>query len=231
MNDSDVSRAEVHRSPPLLALAAVHVALFLAGIAAPYTLSNGASLPTPYTSVAHVQAYYMRFPDAARIAAFLQFGAAIPLGLFGVVIVSRLLFHRLNVAGVHIALFGGIGSAIFLGVSGLATWTLSHPDVAANSGALRAVQLLAFATGGVGSVTTFGLLIAGVSVPSLAFRLMPRWLGWGGLGIAAVAELSTVSLLFPTLSPLLPLARFPGLIWLLTAGVAMPRTRLRQANG
>ena len=231
MNDVDVSRSEVHRSPPLLALAAVHVGLFIASIAVQYALSGGTSLPTPYADVAQVQAYYTRFPDVARIGAFLQFGAAIPLGLFGVVIVSRLLFHRVNVAGVHIALFGGIGSAVFLGVSGLAMWTLSHPDVAANSGALRAVQLLAFATGGVGSVTTFGLLIAGVSVPSLAFRLMPRWLGWCGLGIATVAELSTVSLLCATLSPLLPLARFPGLIWLLAAGVAMPRTRLRQANG
>jgi hypothetical protein len=90
------------------------------------------------------------------------FGASIPLGVFSAVIVSRLLFHQVRVTGVYIALFGGVASAIFLGVSGLATWTLSQPGVASDVGAMRMSQLLAFATGAFGNVTTLGLLLAGV---------------------------------------------------------------------
>jgi hypothetical protein len=56
-----------------------------------------------------------------RIVSLLQLGAAIPLGFFIVVIVSRLLFHDVRVAGVHMALFGGVASTMFPGASGLVT--------------------------------------------------------------------------------------------------------------
>jgi hypothetical protein len=162
-----------------------------------------------------------------RIVSFLQFGASIPLGLFSVVIVSRLLFHEVRVAGVHIALFGGIASAIFLGTSALATWALSQPGVASDVGAMRIGQLVAFANGAFGNVTTLGLLLAGVCVPSLAFRLMPRWVCWFGLLVAAVAEVSVISMLWPSLSFLLPLARFPALVWLIAASLTMPKKRMQ----
>jgi hypothetical protein len=122
---------------------------------------------------------------------------------------DRLLFHRVNVAGVHIAFFGGVAASVFLGVSSLATWVLSQPGVATEKGAMRAVELLAFATGGFGNVAALGLLMAGVSVPSLFFRLMQRWACWFGLIIAAIAELSTLKMVFPAASLLPPLARFP----------------------
>lgn len=101
-----------------------------------------------------------------RVVSFLQFGASIPLGLFAATVVSRLLFHRVNAAGVRIAQFGGTAASIVLGVSSLATWVLSQPGVATEKGALRAVELLAFATGGFGNAAATGLLLAGVSVPS-----------------------------------------------------------------
>lgn len=65
-----------------------------------------------------------------------------------------------------------------MGMSSLATWTLSQPAVASDLGAMRVASLLAFTTGGFGHTATLGLLLAGVSVPSLAFRLMPPWLCW-----------------------------------------------------
>jgi hypothetical protein len=67
-----------------------------------------------------------------------------------------------------------------------------------------------------------GLLVAGVAVPALLLRLLPRSLAVIGLGIAVVAELSTLSLIWPDLSVLLPLARFPGLVWLVVAGFRLP---------
>ena len=41
-----------------------------------------------------------------------------------------------------------------------------------------------------------------------------------------IAELATVSLLWPDASVLLPIARFPGLIWLIVAGLLLPSKRL-----
>lgn len=46
--------------------------------------------------------------------------------------------------------------------------------------------------------------------------------------IAVVAELATVSLIWPAASVLLPIARFPGLIWLVVAGLLLPHRRPRR---
>ena len=51
---------------------------------------------------------------------------------------------------------------------------------------------------------------------------MPRWLVWLGLIVAAVAELSSLSLIVPMAGVLLPLARFPALVWLVGAGFSLP---------
>ena len=45
-----------------------------------------------------------------------------------------------------------------------------------------------------------------------------------------MAEVSSLSLIFPTAGILLPLARFPALVWLLGTGLAMPKARVAQ-NG
>jgi hypothetical protein len=215
----------VHRSPPLGILAIVFTTLFLASMAVNAIMTGGAPYPVPYNPIQQIQDYYTRFPDAMRVVSFLQFGASIPLGLFTATVVSRLLFHRVNAAGVHIAQFGGTAASVFLGVSSLATWVLSQPGVATETGALRAVELLAFATGGFGNVAATGLLLAGVSVPTLFFKLMPRWVCWFGLIVAGISELSTLSMMFPALSLLLPLGRFPALIWLIVAGFTIPKAR------
>src|SRR5215471_1600192 len=225
MPDLDSTRNKIHRSPSLILLATVHIGLIIGAIAS-QSLLSGLPYPTPYDNVQQLQQYYTQFPQVMRIVSFLQFGASIPLGLFSVVIVSRLLFHDVRVAGVHIALFAGIASAVFLGSSGLATWTLAQPGVGTDVGAMRVGQLMAFATGAFGNVATLGLLLAGVCVPSLAFRLMPRWECWFGLFVAVVAEASVVSMLWPSVSFLLPLARFPALLWLIAASLTMPKTRI-----
>jgi len=215
----------VHRSPPLGVLAVVFVALFVSSMAANFIMTGGAPYPIPYNPIPTLQDYYTRFPNVMRVVSFLQFGASIPLGLFTATVVSRLLFHKIKVAGVHIALFGGIAASVFLGVSALATWTLSQPGVATEVGAMRVAQLLAFAAGGVGHTVTLGLLLAGVSVPSLFTRLMPRWLSWAGLIIAGICVLSFFSMLLQSVSLLLPLGRFPAYLWLIAAGFSIPKTR------
>jgi hypothetical protein len=68
-----------------------------------------------------------------------------------------------------------------------------------------------------------------MAVPGLIVGLIPRPVAWAGLVIAGIAELTTLVLIWPGLSPLLPVARFTGLVWLIVAGVLLPlRRRNRQ---
>jgi hypothetical protein len=90
---------------------------------------------------------------------------------------------------------------------------------------LRVAQLLAFGSGGFAHTLSLGLLLAGVSVPALSFGLLPRWLCWAGLTVAAICMCSVFALLLPELSVLLPLARFPGYLWLIGVGFALPKAR------
>jgi hypothetical protein len=225
----DTDKGLVHRSPPLGWLAIVFGALFMGSVAAIFVLTGFAPYPIPYNPIEELQNYYTRFPDAVRVVSLLQLGASIPLGVYAMTIVSRLLFLRINVAGVYIASFGGVAASVFLGVSGVATWIVSQPGVAVDAGAMRVASLLAFASGGFAHTAALGLLLAGVSVPSLAFGVMRPWICWFGLGVAVVCELSTISMLFPAASLLLPVGRFPALIWMIVAGFAMPKQRIAHA--
>ena len=192
-----------HRSPNLGAVSIVYTLLFLGGLAA-FLREHGTAL---------------------RFSAFLQFGAAVPLGIYAATAASRLQFLGVNVAGVVIALFGGIAASVFAAISALFEWALAQPGIAAHAEAARILHLMTFTTGGVGFVATFGLLVAGVSVICLFTKFLPRWLVWLGLVVAALAELSSFSLIFPHAAFLLPMARFPGLVWLTGAGFKLPRSR------
>jgi hypothetical protein len=219
-----LSHETAHRSPPLGVLALVFAALYIASVVVALTMAGADPYPGPETSFGGFVGYSTEYPNAMHVVSFLQFSASIPLGLFAATIASRLLFHRVNVAGVHIALFGGVSASIMLAVSALAIWTTSQQGVV-NSGAMRAMEMLAFSAGGFGHVAMLGLLAAGVSMPSLAFRLMPAWLCWCGLAAAVICELSTFGLLLPGVSLLVPLGRYLAIAWLVGAGLMMPRAR------
>jgi hypothetical protein len=206
LEDRRLEMENYHRGPSLFALAIVFTILFLASIAV-YALTTN--------SVA-----------AAHFAAFLLFGASIPLGLFTATIVSRLQFHRINVAGVHIALFGGIAAAIFMAFSALASWATAQPELLTASDSTRISSQLIFATGGFGHTAGLGLLLAGVSIPCFILGLMPRWVCWLGLIVFGICELSTLGMFLPWLSFLLPLGRFPALVWLIAAGATMPKSKI-----
>jgi hypothetical protein len=96
---------------------------------------------------------------------------------------------------------------------------------------VRALHDLSFLTGGVAHVVFLGLLIAGIAVPGLLLGLLPRAVAIAGLAIAVVAEVAVVSLLWDGAAVLLPVARFPGLMWLVLAGLWLPRRRPRSTSG
>jgi hypothetical protein len=211
--------------PPLAPLAVVTLGLMVAAVVAGVVLAGGDIFPLPYSAGTAVQTWLTEHSSSARAVAVLQFGASVPLAIYAATANARL--HRVGVRapGANIAFAGGLLASAFLALSALFEWTLSRPETIAVPGLLHPLYDLVYLTGGVAHVVPLGLLVAGIAVPGLIVRLLPRWLAVTGLVIAAVAELSTFSLLWVGASVLLPIARFPALIWLVVAGALLPTNR------
>jgi hypothetical protein len=216
-----------HPSPPLALLAGVHLALFVAGLALTTALAGGAVFPSPFDPE-RAGDYFAAHASAVRIGSFFLFGSAVPLGLFAATATSRLSFFGVRVAGVNIAAFGGFAASTLLLLSGLCLWALGLPGTAAMPEAVRLLHLFAFATGGPGFAVTFGLFVLGISLAGGLTRRLPRWLMWFGLAIGVLGELSSLSLLADAAAVLLPLTRFPGLVWLVSVSVCLSASRERQ---
>jgi len=219
------SGIETHKGPSLGLVACVTIVLFTLNVLAYNVLTDGARYPRPLESAGAARDYFQRFPGVLRISSFFQLGAAISIGIFTATITSLLRFLGQKVAGVNIALFGGITGATFLAVSSVLTWVQSHPDISGNLSTMRVVQLAVFASGGTVHVALLGLLLAGISIPCLLSDLMPKWLCWLGLLTAAVSELVSLGFIFSDFFILLPVARFASLLWLAGAGFKITKIR------
>jgi hypothetical protein len=217
-----------HRGPSLLAVAIVFAALFAAGLLAVAAMTHGAHFPSPLDPTVDADAFFADHPDAVRLGAFFQLGAAIPLAIFAATASSRLRFLGIEAAGASIASIGGTLASGMVALSALVQWVLSQPQL---GGGVRSLHLMAFAIGGPGFVVPFGLLIAGVAVTGGLARKLPRWVMWFGLAVAAAAELSSLSIVLAAATYLLPLARFTGFIWMIAAGATLPATRGNRAPG
>jgi hypothetical protein len=157
------------------------------------------------------------------------FASSVPLLIYSATASARLRQLGITAPGATIALAGGLVASTMLSLSALLGWTLSRPTVTVDDSLVHALSTLSFLTGGVAHVVPLGVLLAGIAVPALIVRLLPRPVAWAGLFIAVIAELSTLSLVFPALAILLPLARFPALIWLVVAGALLPTRRKKAA--
>jgi hypothetical protein len=218
------STAPRHPGPPLLMPGGIFVALRIASFASLVIMTGFAPYPIPFNP-GDGSRYFVEHAKAVQIAAFIQFGAAIPLGLFTATLASRLRFLGIEAAGVTIALFGGFAASFFLGCSALVQWVLAFPGVADDPPNARVLQLLAFATGGPGHVVPLGLLVAGASITAGLTRLIPRWLMFFGIALALVAELSTLVLILEPAAYFLPLARFPSFIWIICIALMLTSRR------
>ena len=210
-------------SPGILAL--IYFLVFAAGMAFLLISSSGASYPTPFDPVEKAQHFYSAFSNGLRAQSFFLFWSALPLGIYTAFMTARLRGLNLHRGGVNIAQFGGFGAAFFIGMSGLITWVLSQPGITNDPATTRIMQLLAFATGGTGAVVLSGLLIAGICVTAGIDRIIPRWVMWFGLVIAIISVLSMINLVIPGASILLPIGRFPGIIWMIIAGFTIKRKK------
>jgi hypothetical protein len=208
-------------------LAVICLVLLIAGLAVGAAL--GGVMPLPYGSATAIQDYVSNNHTAAQAIAVGAFASSIPLAIYAATASARLRQLGITAPGATIALAGGLLASAGLGLSGLLAWTLSRPEVTSDASLVRALYYLTYLTGGPWHVVALGLLIAGISVPGLIVGLLPRPVAWAGLAIAVLAELTTLVLIWPALSPLLPVARFTGLIWLIVGGALLPvRRRNRQ---
>lgn len=206
-------------------LAAVSLGLTLGGLISSAILTGGQTFISPFSPAERVADFYHSNPDAVRLASLFQFGSAVPLGIFAATVYARQLRLGVRVPGPAIGFYGGITASVFLMFSALLGWVLSRPEITTDMTLTHALSFLAFITGGVAYVVGLGLLVAGIAVPALILRLVPRGLAWTGLVIAALSELSFLSLAIEPLQVLLPLGRFGGLLWLIAVGFLLPQNR------
>ena len=151
-----------HAGPNPGIVAIIYTLLFNAGLYFVISFTGGPHFPGPWESSETIAAYFQGHSTAVLACAFLQFGAAIPLGIFTATMVSRLQFLGVRVAGANIALFGGLMSAFNMAASALVLWVMAYPGIAHDAAVLRALYYLTFALGGVGFSVPLGLLMAGI---------------------------------------------------------------------
>jgi len=209
--------------PPLVLLSVVCLGLLFGGIAIGVAL--GGVPPLPYGPATAVAAYVRAQPVAVQVIATAAFGSSVRLAIYAATASTRLRQLGVTAPGATIGLTGGTLAAGALGLTGLLAWPLSRPEVSADTALVRALYFLVFLVGGPGHVVALGLLVAGMAVPSLILGLTPRLLAWIGLAIAALAELTTLVLVWPELGVILPIARVSALIWLVVAGALLPLRR------
>jgi hypothetical protein len=220
---SQTIQGQRHQSPNLGVVAIIFTVLFCAGLYPIASSSGGAHFPRPWDSAQTMAAYFQMHPRAVLLCAYLQFGAAVPLGIFTATIVSRLHFLGVRAAGATIALYGGLAASLATTCGSIVLWVMARPGIAGDVQLTRALYYLDFGAGGPGYSVPLALLMAGVSVPLLFYRFVPKWIPVLGLVLAGFGVLSWFSIEFLPATFFIPLTRFPGFVWMIAVGFAMPK--------
>jgi hypothetical protein len=207
-------------------VAIVSAVLFCVSVAL-FESIRGLHFPYPGDTAATMVTYFSMAAARVQLGAFLQCGSAIALGIVTAAATNRMRSLGACGIGIRVAFFGGsLAAALSLLEAGV-VWILAQPGIADASthsaAVVRALYLFAFMLDGPAYAGSLGLLLAGLAVAGLLTRLLPRWLAWFGLILAAFGQLSYLSMLVPSFGMLIPLTRFPGYLWLIAAGFILPR--------
>ena len=218
-----IQSSVAHAGPNLGVLAILYFVLFNAGLYPVTAMAGKTHWPGPWEPPNVIVPYFQTHAADALTCLFLQLGATICLGLFTASAVSRMQYLGVRSAGPWIALFGGF-LTVFNGVAAsLIVWTMIQPAVVQAPSVLLGLYYLSFALGGPGFSIPMGLLMAGISVPAAILKLLPRWIIVLGLLLAVAGELSWFHLISPQMLFLIPVTRFPGFVWLIAVGFALPK--------
>ena len=208
-----------HAGPSLLVLVLVYLALLIAGGS-----RLTAAFAIPHDSTEKAVAFVAKYGWSIQLGSFFELLSAIPLGLFIATTVSRLRFLGVNSAGESIASLGGFGATVLLMLSALANWSLTRSGIAEASGAVQALRSISFASAGPAFAMLLGLFVAGVSLAAGLSGLMPRWLMWAGLVVAAACELASLTVLNFTAGYFIPAGRFGSILWMIGVALTLPRS-------
>ena len=129
--------------------------------------------------------------------------------------------------GGFLTVFDGVAASLIV-------WTMINSGcVAQNPPVLLGLYYLSYAFGGPGFSIPKCLNMIGVPVPAAFMRLLPKWIVVLGLVLVPGCrrKWSRVHLISPAMLFLIPLTRFPGFIWLIAAGFALPRTLSSSVSG
>jgi hypothetical protein len=124
----------------------------------------------------------------------------------------------------------GLMTTFNMATAALVHRVMADPGVAEDPALLRALYYLAFSLGGVGFSVPIDLLVAGICIPAAVSKLLPNGMLGFGLALSVIGELSALSLLFSQALFLIPLTRFPAFIWLLPAGLSLPKSKSHQTS-
>jgi hypothetical protein len=223
---NDTLRITRFAGPPLWLLATIYTVLFNAGLFPVTTFAGPTHWPGPWEPPDVILPYFQTHTGAVLTCLFLQSGATICLGLFTAVVVAQLRFLGVRSAGPWIALFGGFLTVFDALAATFTGWTMIRPAVVQSPPVALGFYYLAYAFGGPGFSIPMGLLMAGIAIPAAITRLLPKWIAILGIILAVAGELSWFHLISPAMLFLIPLTRFPGFIFLIAVGIALPRTRV-----
>jgi hypothetical protein len=223
---NDVERSVQPRAGSTLVVSAiVSVALFVVSVA--LVAANGKLYGSPFaTQDPDVAQVYADNASLIQLIAFLEFASAIALAVFTAAVWGRMRALVPPFATpTYVAAGGGILASMFMGLNALVQWSLSHTSVSSNDAVRRAFEYLYFGLGGFGHVAGLALLVAGVSIPAMLTRLVPRWYGIVSLVVAAAGLLSTLTFVTEAApaSALIPLGRFPAFVWLIATAFFLRR--------
>ena len=216
-------------NPGVLGLASL--GLLIGSLVSMAVLSGGGTITSPFGDTDTVAGFFAENEFAVRFASMLQVASAIVLGVYAVAVHARQQQLGVKIPGPGIGLFGGTTAAVLLAVSSCITWTQSQSVVNADPELTHAFAYASFAAGGFAHVLGLGLFVAGVAFPGLVLRLLPAAFARVGLGIAALAELSILTMVLEPAQFLIPIGRFGSLIWLIAAGFLLFRTRPVHVEG
>src|SRR4030088_833274 len=89
------------QSPPLMMLGIIYALLFNAGLLAASPLFASGSFPVPSSTAAQIVSFFRANGGPLTITSALQFGSAIPLGLYTATVANRFRFFGDRAAGVN----------------------------------------------------------------------------------------------------------------------------------
>jgi hypothetical protein len=192
-------------APPAVAVLGLFLVSLVLGVA-----FTGSVYSSPFVDDGEIARYYADNSGALRWIAFSQFLSALALLVFTATVSERLPNARVAAAGGYLA-------AGLLAVNALTQWVLTFDGVIASPETRRGFHLLFFGFGGFGHVAAAGVLVAGLCLTGVLPKVL-RQIGWV---LAAVSLLSLFTFVTEAATLLIPIGRFPVLVWLVAVGYAL----------